>query len=340
MLTIAIDAMGGDFAPAEVVAGTIRAARSLSDCAFVLVGDEDVVRGELASHGWSGDRITIVHAPETIDMGEIPVEALRRKPRASIPVAVSLVATKQASAFVSAGNTGACVAACVFGLGRLAGVRRPGIAVTFRTQQHPVVLMDVGANISCKAEDLYQYAVMASLYAETVLSIRNPKIGLLNIGSEEAKGTALAVEANALFQRRGLNYCGNVEGGDVFRGVCDVVVCEGFVGNIVLKISEGLAETVFDLFRNELERVGFGAEAIRDVREALHGFRERIDYAEQGGAPLLGVNGTAIICHGRSHARAIGNAIGVARRMVSLGLDARIVEGLGESSRPNPGMAG
>jgi glycerol-3-phosphate acyltransferase PlsX len=295
-------------------------------------------------------------------MGENPVESLRRKKESSVAVATRLVKSGEASAMVSAGNTGACVAAGTVLLGLLPEVRRAGIAVCLHAGTAAVVVIDVGANISSKPEHLIQYGIMANLYSRTVLRVENPRIGLLNIGEEHEKGNALVKSTHALFRKTKLNFLGNVEGVEIFRGVCDVLVCDGFVGNIVLKVSEGLAEQLVDLFRATTEQVlrsvsacsvparGVPAHAMAEVastskagiaelesvdpvgilerrfRGAMVSMRERIDYAEYGGAPLLGVNGVSIIAHGRSDAKAITNAVRVAKRMVETDMNRHIAE--------------
>jgi len=332
MITLAVDAMGGDLAPTETVKGAMHALEYLPDTRFVLVGLEEALKKELDRIEGRKERIELLHAPEFVEMGEIPVEALKRKRATSIGKAVQLVRTGQADAVVSAGNTGAAVAASYLGLGTLRGVRRPGIAVSFHLNARPVVLMDVGANIHCKPEDLYAYAVMASLYAEEVLGVRKPRVGLLSIGEEEGKGNELVHEASNLLSRSGLKFIGNVEGDDIFRGTSDVVVCDGFVGNIVLKVSEGLSESLLRVLVGELEASDDEGSTSAVVQTTIDRFRWRFDYAEQGGAPLLGVNGVCIICHGRSHARAIANACRCAARMVRQDLNHKIEARLAEKT--------
>ncbi|HAK95595.1 MAG TPA: phosphate acyltransferase PlsX [Planctomycetes bacterium] len=326
MVTLAVDAMGGDDAPREIVKGTVDAAGQLADTQYLLVGREAAIDAELSQLGPVRDRIAIVDAPDVIAMDEVPVEALKRKRGSSIARAVGLVRQGKAQAIVSAGNTGAAVAASYMTLGTLKGIRRPGIAAAFYVKEHPVVVMDVGANIHCKPADLFLYGIMASLYAQEVLGVRTPRIGILNIGEEEKKGIALVRETADLFQRAepGLDFVGNVEGDAIFRGLCDVIICDGFVGNIVLKVSEGLAENVLHVFMEEFAKCSGGGAALDTFRETLDRFRWRIDYAEQGGAPLLGVNGVCIICHGRSHARAMTNAMRCAVRMVQKNLNHKI----------------
>jgi glycerol-3-phosphate acyltransferase PlsX len=347
-LAIAIDAMGGDHAPREVVRGVVDAARVHKDAKLLLVGIPEKVREELNLAGAAEPNIEVVPAQHVIDMADSPVEALRRKKGSSIEVATRLVREGQASAMVSAGNTGACVAAGTILLGLLPDVRRAGIAVTFHAGSSPVTVIDVGANISSKPEHLIQYGIMASIYAKAVFRTETPRVGLLNIGEEDEKGNSLVKSTHSLFRQSRLNFLGNIEGVEIFRGVCDVIVCDGFVGNIVLKVAEGLAERLVDLFQSTLEQtlrglsgklcfVGEPASGEgesggpmpmldKKIRGALLSLRERLDYTEYGGAPLLGVNGTMIIAHGRSDARAVTNAVRVARRMVETEVNKHITE--------------
>jgi glycerol-3-phosphate acyltransferase PlsX len=349
---IAIDAMGGDRAPREVVRGAVMAARQLPGVLLHLVGRREAVETELASAGWSGSslsnlsNIAVVDAREVIDMADSPVDAFRRKRGSSIEVALRLVQSGEASAFVSAGNTGACVAVSTLLLRTLPLVKKAGIAVAFHAGPRPVVVCDVGANVETKPEHLLQYGVMASRYAQDILGVQDPRVALLNVGEEDAKGNRLAKVTHALFQTTGLNFQGNVEGVEIFRGACDVVICDGFTGNIVLKVSEGLAERLVELFRDVLEQAlvsgaetpvpeaGARGEARPDaaavdlMRRSLLQLAGKLDYSEFGGAPLLGVNGVVIIAHGRSDAKAVSNAIRVAKRMSEVGINSRITSEL------------
>lgn len=324
--------MGGDKAPREIVRGAVLAARELPDVLLYLAGDETRVRQELAEAGWSGSNIEVSHAQTVIEMGDSPVEALRRKRGSSIEVATRLVREGKAAAVVGAGNTGAAVAASSLFLGVLPTVKKAGIAVVFNTGEQPVVICDVGANVYAKPEHLIQYGVMASLYARDVLGIANPRVGLINVGEEDEKGNVLAKTTHALFQKTRLNFIGNVEGVDIFRGTVDVVVCDGFVGNIVLKTAEGMAERLMHVVNHEIrqfvETLPNREEVGGSLRGALKGLERRLDYAEYGGAPLLGVNGTTIIAHGRSDAKAIFNAIRVAKRIGEVDLNSRFSEEL------------
>jgi len=343
--------MGGDHAPGEVVKAAVRAAREIPNVKLFLVGIEEAVRRELDVAGWDGagsspdERIQVVAAKHVIGMGESPVEALRRKRGSSIEEAVKLVRDGDAMAFLSAGNTGACVAASQLFLGLLPNVKKPGILVTLRIGRRPVCIIDVGANIASKPEHLIQYGVMGSLYAREIVEVENPRVGLLNIGEEDEKGNRLVKLTRGIFEEMNLNFVGNVEGAEVFRGTCDVVVCDGFTGNIVLKVSEGLAEQIVGLFKDVLERsardagvsgtavdtavdtaVGGGDDVRGILRRSLENLERTLDYSEYGGAPLLGVDGVVIISHGKSDAKAIFNAIRVAKRMIEVNINLRISE--------------
>jgi glycerol-3-phosphate acyltransferase PlsX len=304
---LAIDAMGGDHAPGEIVRGVIGARDALPDDAFLLVGDADTIEAELDAAAADRDRLEVVPAAERIGMGEAPVEAVRRRPDSSLRRAVELMADDRADAVVSAGNTGAFVAAAHMIAKRLPGVRRPGISVVFPTVHGPVVVIDVGANVDSRPVHLLQYGLMASVYAREVFGVDDPRVGILSIGEESQKGNELAREARDLMARSALNFLGNAEGRDIFNGRFDVVVCDGFVGNIVLKCVEALADSVFQTVMTEVR------EMPDDTREALmpvmRDLQRRHDSEEYGGAPLLGVNGVVIICHGNAKARAVTNAL-------------------------------
>jgi len=307
---LAIDAMGGDNAPGETVRGTLAARDALSEEEFLLVGDRKALEIELDAAGASRERITVVHASEQVAMAESPVEAVRRKPDSSMRRAVELMAKDQADAVVSAGNTGAFVAAAHMIAKRLPGIRRPGISVVFPTFHGPVVVIDVGANVDSRPVHLFQYGVMASVYAREVFDIVEPRVGILSIGEESDKGNELAREARELMERSRLRFCGNAEGRDIFNGRFDVVVCDGFVGNIVLKCVEALAESVFQTIIQEIGVLESDAKAA--LLPLMTDLQRRHDAEEYGGAPLLGVDGVVIICHGNAKARGIANALGVA----------------------------
>lgn len=311
---IALDAMGGDYAPEKIVLGAIEAVKQYH-CDVVLVGDEQKIKKVLAdNNALNHPRLIVHHASEVIEMDEHPGAAVRRKKDASVVVATRLVREGECSAVVSAGSTGAAVAAALFGLGRLKGIERPAIATPMPTLHGATVLLDSGANVDSKPRHLLQSAIMGSIYAEYVLNIKRPKVGLLNIGEEETKGNEQVLTALPLLKGlHTINFIGNVEGRDIPKGTADVVVCDGFVGNVVLKFGESLASAIIRLVKDEIERSGFITKlAAVMIKPALKRLMKKLDYAEYGGAPLLGVNGGCIICHGSSDALAIKNAIRVA----------------------------
>ncbi len=325
----AVDVMGGDRAPDAILKGCWEAAPLLSgDDVIFLVGDEAVVRDGLANCGLPPElkaRYTPVISTEVVAMDDSPVEAIRNKPNSSISLMCKLASKGEADVVISAGNTGACVAAAQLRMRTLPGVNRPGIAIVLPTFYGPVVMCDAGANISPQPRHLMQYALMAGAYSTAVCGIENPRVGLLSIGEEDAKGTAMVKEARKLMRDEPqINYVGNVEGRDLFKGVVDVVVCDGFVGNIVLKCTEGLAEGLFQTIVAGLEE--HAPELIDKVKPVMKAIYHKHDWEEYGGAPLLGVGGYCLICHGRSGARAIKNAIRVGKQLVNSGVNQKIIE--------------
>jgi len=307
-MRIAVDAMGGDYAPAEIVKGAIEAAREYG-VRIILVGDQEGISRELAKHAAVEPAVEIRHASEVVQMDENSANAIRRKTDSSIVVAANLVSSGDAQAMVSAGNTGAAMAVATLKLGRIAGIDRPAIGSLLPTMNGTAVLLDAGANVDCDVENLLQFAVMGSEYAERVLKLNRPRIGLLSIGEEATKGDKLTKAANARLARMDLNFIGNVEGKDIFRGAADVIICDGFAGNVTLKVAEGMAEFMLAVLKEEINRSIICRLGVQLLSRALRRARAKLDYAEYGGAPLLGVNGVCIICHGRSDARAIRNAI-------------------------------
>lgn len=309
-MKIAVDAMGGDKAPAEIIKGAVLAVQKYP-CEIVLVGDEATIRGELSETSLP---ITIRHADEVIDMGEHPADAVRNKKNSSIVVATNMVKDGECDAVLSAGSTGAAVAAAQLTLRRIHGIGRPAIATPIPTPRGTTLLLDSGANVDSKPEHLIQSGIMGSLYAEHVLKINNPSVALLNIGEEETKGNEQAKETYQLLKGlTTINFAGNAEGRDIPRGKFDVVICDGFVGNIVLKFGEGLALTIMELLTEELAANG-GAKLLGKelIATTFKNMSKRLDVSENGGAPLLGVDGCCVISHGSSDARAICSAIGVA----------------------------
>ena len=335
MVTIALDAMGGDHFPKPEVEGAVQAAKTLG-IKVILVGKEDVVRHELNRHaGWQSLPIEIRHASEQITMEDSAGKAVRAKKDSSIRVASRLVKSGEAQCVVSAGNTGAVMATAKMVQGMLPGVDRPALASAFPTLKGSAVMLDVGANVDSSPEMLAQFAVMGDAYARVIYHKAHPRVGLLSIGEEEHKGNALTHEAFPLLKKLShINFVGNVEGRDVYSGTVDVIVCDGFVGNVALKVSEGLIEVLFrQMLRESLKETLTRKVGAYLARGAFADFRKRVDYAEYGGAPLLGVNGLCVICHGRSNAKAIRNAIRVGKEFVEGRINERIATELdGKSS--------
>ncbi len=330
-MRIAVDAMGGDYAPDEIVAGAIEAAPKLDkDDEIILVGPQEPVESKLADLKYKKGRITVVDAPDVVTMGESPVESLRKKPKSSIAVMAKLAKRGEADAVISAGNTGACVAAFQMRMRNLEGVNRPGIAVVFPMSAGPVTICDVGANVACKPINLYQYGLMSTVYSRYILGIENPRIGLMSIGEEDAKGNAVVKRTRELLRSdERLNFIGNIEGRDIFRGVCDVVVCEGFVGNVILKLTEGAVDGLFRAIKQELMQEK--ARLALKFKPIIMRVYQKHDYNEYGGAPLLGINGTALICHGSSKSRTIRNAIFASKNYYTQRINEKITAWLSEA---------
>lgn len=327
MVTIAVDAMGGDHAPKAEVAGSIRAVKTLHGVRVILVGREDLIQAELAQfEGWNRLPIEIRHASEQITMEDKAAKAVRAKKDSSIRVATRLVREGHADGVVSAGNTGAVMATAKMVQGMIPGVERPALANVFPTlkRDHPVVVLDVGANVDSQPDMLAQFGVMGSIYSRLMFKTENPRVGLLSIGEEEHKGNDLTRSASPLLKAAPINYIGNVEGRDLYTGYADVIVCDGFVGNVALKVSEGLVDVIKHMLQESL-----AATITRQIgyvlsRQAFRDFKKRVDYSEYGGAPLLGVKGVCIICHGRSNDNAIKNAVRVAAEFAANKINQRI----------------
>ncbi|MCD4824157.1 MAG: phosphate acyltransferase PlsX [Phycisphaerae bacterium] len=330
-MRIGLDVMGGDRGPEEVIAGALEACALLeADDRVVLVGDQAVIEDKLSQAGGENRKIEIHHAPDVIGMAESPVDALRTKPKSSIALLASLHKSGELNACISAGNTGACVAAAQMRLGRLAGVHRPGIAIVAPTTAGPVAICDVGANVNCRPLHLYQYGVMTSLYIKAVTDIETPRVALLSVGEEEGKGNELVRKTAELMKADSfLNFIGNVEGRDLVSGACDVMVCEGFVGNVVLKLVEGIGE---GLMRGLMKKFAAAMpDQMERIMQIAAGMREQYDFNMYGGAPLLGVAGIWIICHGASSSVGIANAIREAKAFSAHKVNQHIIEQLSES---------
>lgn len=328
---IAIDAMGGDIGPRINVPAAVQAAKE--GIHITLVGDADALRLELERcQAPEGLPIDIVHASQVVDMDEKPSDALRRKKDSSIQVACQLVKEGKADGVVSAGNSGASVACGMFVLGRIKGVERPALASIMPTEKEPVVLIDVGANVDSKPFHLAQFAVMGDVLARDVLGVDRPRVGLLSIGEEEGKGNVVVKEAYDLIKQSSLNFVGNVEGRDIFTGDLDVAVCDGFVGNICLKLSEGLARSFGRVLKRELKRHMLSRMGAALSMRSLKNFAQMMDYAEYGGAPLLGLKGILIVCHGASNLKAVTNAIRMAATFVEKRAHDHIAEALSSNT--------
>jgi glycerol-3-phosphate acyltransferase PlsX len=338
-MRIAVDAMGGDHAPSRIVDGALAAVRH-QNIGVDLVGRTDAVRAELARHADADSLdIRLIDAPDVIEMAESPALALRRKPRASIRVAAELVHSGEAAALVSAGHTGATVVAAHAAFGMLPRVDRPALAPTVPTRGGSAVLIDAGATVECKPAHLLQFGVMGSVYARTWLGIERPRVGLLSIGEEETKGNDLTREAHRLLKGSALNFVGNIEAREIFSGAADVVVCDGFTGNVALKLSEGLVEMVEELLGEELQSTFSSQVGSLLSRRAFRRFRRRVDYSEYGGAPLMGVAGLCIVGHGRSSAKAVRNAVTMAARFVTSNVLSRVEQEIALASVHHPALS-
>lgn len=325
-MKIALDAMGSDKRPVPDVEGAVQAAREYGITIY-LVGDQDKIRAELSKHDTAGLDLPVIHAPGEIGMTE-HVDAVKAKKDASMNIAVRMVKQKEADAFVTAGNSGAAMAACLFGLGRIRGIDRPALGSIYPTATGRCFLLDIGVNTEVKPEYLYQFAIMGSAYAERVMGISRPRVALLSNGEEEGKGPLIVREAYELLKPSRLNFTGNVEGKDIPRGAADVVVSDGYAGNIVIKLSEGLAETLVGFIKEEIKKRPVAVAGAALAKPAFDALKSRLDYAEFGGGMLLGVDGVSIIAHGRSNAKAIKNAIRVGKQAVESNMLDAIRKGL------------
>ncbi len=337
-MKVAVDAMGGDQGPAVVVEGAVRffrdgSAASTKEVEVILTGDRDHLARLLSRTGGARLPVSIRHASQVISMDDHPAEALKRKPDSSMAVMAALQKQGVAQAMVSAGNTGAMMAASLFALGRIEGIPRPAIAATFPTQGNPTIVLDVGANIECRADQLVQFAYMGSAYSRGVFGIGSPRVSLLNVGSERTKGPAVLREVYDRLESSGLRFLGNIEGDGILKGETDVVVCDGFSGNVLLKTFESIADLVGGSLYLEMKRHWAAKAGFLLMRRSFSKLWERLDSAEYGGAPLLGLDGVSIVAHGSSGAIAMKNAIAAACDFYRSGVTDLIREGLGEESR-------
>lgn len=318
-MKIALDVMGGDYAPEVVVEGGVWAARELG-VDLILVGREEAIRQELEKHDTSGLSLPIVHASQVIEMTDKPAQAVKAKKDSSMVVGMDLVKRGEAQAFVSAGNSGGVMIAALFRLGRIKGIQRPALSAVLAGREGPLCILDVGANTDCKPLYLLQFAIMGSVYMEKVLGIEEPRVGIVSNGEEEGKGSQLVLEAYELLKRSGLNFVGNVEGKDVFADLADVVVTDGFTGNVMVKLVEGTASLLTGVIEEEIKGSPLTALGGLLAKPAFRRVKGRLDYSEYGGVPLLGVDGVVIVGHGRSNAKAIKNALRMAKQTVEGGM--------------------
>ena len=325
-MKIALDAMGGDRAPRVIVEGAIQALKEYRDLEVILVGDEKKVKKELSKYRTKGLSLSIIHASQVVEMNELPTTALRQKKDSSIMVSARLMKGRKAQAIVSAGNTGAAMVATKVVLGTLEGIERPTIATLMPHVYGVSILTDVGANVDCKPEHLLQFAIMGNTYAKEILGIEKPKVGLLSVGKEKLKGNELTRATYELLEKTSLNFVGNVEGRDIFKGSVDIIVCDGFIGNIVLKTAESLAETIQGMLKREIKKNLLRKLGALLSMGAYRALKKRIDYSEYGGAPLLGIDGVCIITHGGASALAIKNALRVAGEFINHKVNAHIIE--------------
>lgn len=329
-MRVAVDAMGGDNAPVVEVEGAVSAAREFG-IPVILVGDTAKLRQELEKYDIKGLDIGLQHASEVVGMHDSASDAVRKKKDSSIRVAFELVKQGSADAVVSAGNSGATMAAGMFVLKRIKGIERPAIAQIFPTLRGTTLVLDVGGNVDCKPIHLVQFAIMGEVYARYAMGAEKPTIGLLSNGEEESKGNELTRETHAVLKEIPLSYAGYVEGRDIFYGTVDVIVCDGFVGNVVLKLSEGLAEALGKMIKDEIQKSFLSKIGYLLSLKAFNNFKKKVDYAEYGGAPLLGIDGVGMICHGGSNAKAIKNAIRFAHEYAQKRVTQRMAEKLEES---------
>jgi glycerol-3-phosphate acyltransferase PlsX len=314
-ITVAVDAMGGDHGPGVIIEGALKAARRWG-MKIVLVGDTETVQAALAEHDTADLSVSVEHASEVVGMHDSASDAIRKKKDSSIRIAFELVKSGRADAVVSAGNSGATMAAGMFVLKRIPGIERPAIATVVPNRSSHTLLLDAGGNVDCRPSHLQQFATMGDVYAREMMELTEPRVGLLSNGEEKGKGNDLTRETHALLEDAPFNYKGYIEGRDIFNGNVDVVVCDGFVGNVVLKVTEGLAEAIGQMLKSEIEKSFLSKIGYLLSRSAFKAFKKRIDYAEYGGAPLLGIRGVGMICHGGSNAKAIMNAINMASQAV------------------------
>jgi len=330
-MKVAVDAMGGDHAPQAIVEGAVQAAKKVDLDEVILVGDQALIERELVKHHWSRSNVRIVHTPHAVPMHELPSRVLRAKHDTSISVAVDLMKDGTCEAVVTAGNSGAAMAVSMWKLRKLEGVERPALAGIHPTLTGTSIIIDAGGNVDCKPIHLVQFAIMGEIYARFVLGKDRPQVGLLSNGREDSKGNELTKRVHAILKESGLNYIGNVEGRDISTGIVDVVVCDGFVGNVALKSSEGIADSMIAMLRIATRKSLWARIGYFFMRQVQENIKRRIDYAEYGGVPLLGINGTCFICHGHSSPKAIKNAVRAACEYVRGDINHLLIDALRQS---------
>ena len=332
-MRIIIDAFGGDNAPVEIVKGAVLAAEEF-DCEICLVGIKEKVEEELSKYEYKKDKISVYNADEIIEVCEVPTQAIREKKNSSLVVGLELLKSGEGDAFITAGSTGAYLAGAFRYVGRIKGIKRPALTTVMPTTDGISLLLDVGANADCKPEFLQQFAIMGSAYSENVLGVKNPKVGLLNIGTEESKGNELTKAAFSLLkEEKSINFIGNIEARDVPQGVADVIVCDGFTGNVVLKLTEGVAMSFYSMIKNVFKKNLFTKLSALIVKDGLSGFKKKMDYTEYGGAPLLGIDGVAIKAHGSSNAKAIKSAVRCAIKFIEADVNGKIKNAILEEEK-------
>lgn len=331
-MRLIVDAFGGDNAPVEIVKGCVMAVKEIG-CEICLVGKEDIVKQELSKYDYPGDKISVCHADEVIEACEVPTTAIREKKNSSLIVGLELLKSGEGDGFITAGNTGAYLAGAFRYLGRIKGIKRPALTSFMPTKDGACIVLDVGANADCKPEHLHQFAIMGAAYCEHVLGVENPKVALLNIGAEEAKGNELTKAAHALLkEEKSINFTGNIEARQVPYGDADVVVCDGFAGNVVLKLTEGVAMTFYGMIKNVFMKNTLTKLAAMLVKDGLRQFKKKMDYTEYGGAPLLGIDGVAIKAHGSSNAKAICSAVKSAIKFIEADVNGKIKKNIVEEN--------
>ncbi len=332
-IRVAVDAMGGDYAPSEIIKGAVSAGALDPGIQIVLVGKEEVIKKELTQLNQEQVEIEIQNASEVVDMDDPASWSIKRKRDSSIAVAATLVKKKKADACVSAGNTGAVTSASLLLMGRLPGLSRPAIGINVPAATKSVFLLDVGATADCKPKNLLQFAKMAHIYLEKVIGVKNPSVGILSIGEEKGKGNELIREAYKLLEKSGLNFMGNIEGRDILEGRNDIVVCDGFTGNVALKLMEGVVHLIFGEIKKVTQNSFMGQLGGVLLKPKLKELKKQLDHEEYGGAPLLGVDGVCVICHGSSKAKAVKNAVGAAAKTVRENVTAAIAAEIGKEGK-------